>query len=105
MLFWKCSKNIIAITPSVNVGDKTPMFATNAPVKPAARIPAKVAQFKPNGPGVISAIATMSETSAAFIQPCEIISLDINGIIDTPPKLVKPIFTKLQNISSSKIIF
>ena len=72
-------------------------FAAIAPRNPAARIPANVAQFNPNGPGVISAIATISETSVALIQPLEIISLLIKGTMDKPPKLVNPIFKKLQN--------
>ena len=96
MFFRKWSRNIAAITQNVYVGANAPKFATNAPKTPAALIPAKVAQFNPKGPGVISAIATMSDTSEAVIQPCEIISLDINGIIERPPKLVKPILMKLQ---------
>ena len=35
----------------------------------AVREPAKVAQFRPKGPGVISAMATISATSCAFIHP------------------------------------
>src|SRR5699024_2274546 len=66
-------------------------------------MPAKVAQLKPRGPGVISAMATMSDTSLAVIQPWAITSLLMRGIMDSPPKLVNPIFRKLQNSSSSTI--
>jgi hypothetical protein len=51
----------------------------------------------PKGPGVISAIATRFERSSAVIQPWEVISSRIRGIIDMPPKLVKPIFIKDKN--------
>lgn len=50
-------------------------------------------------------MATISETSAAVIQPWEVISEVISGIIERPPKLVKPIFRKLMNSSSSTIMF
>ena len=85
----------------MKVGVRTPRLAVTAPGMPAAWMPAKVAQFRPRGPGVISAMATMSDTSLRFIQPWETTSWEIRGIMDRPPKLVKPIFTKLQNSSSS----
>ena len=87
----------------MKVGVITPRLAATAPGMPAAWIPAKVAQFMPSGPGVISAIAIMSVTSAAVIQPWPSISLVMSGIIDRPPKLVKPILTKLQKRLSSTI--
>lgn len=101
----KRSKKIDASRHTVSVGDSVPRFAAIAPKKPAVRMPAKVAQFSPSGPGVISAMATISETSAAVIQPWEVISEVISGIIERPPKLVKPIFRKLMNSSSSTIMF
>ena len=52
-----------------NDGSKTPMEAQRAPGSPAVLEPAKVAQFSPSGPGVISAIATISATSVAVIHP------------------------------------
>ena len=59
-----------------------------APTTPATRSPAKVAQFKPMGPGVISAMATMSDTSDAVIQLWLTIWSLISGTMDIPPKLV-----------------
>ena len=61
------------------VGDRTPKLAETAPASPATRVPAKVAQFSPSGPGVISAMATMSLTSERVIQPWDSISLLIEG--------------------------
>ena len=95
LLVRKRSKKIDASRHTVSVGDSVPRFAAIAPKKPAVRMPAKVAQFSPSGPGVISAMATISETSAAVIQPWEVISEVISGIIESPPKLVNPIFKKL----------
>ena len=43
-----------------------------------------------------SAMATMSDTSSAVIHWWTCISLEIRGIMDKPPKLVKPILVKLQ---------
>src|SRR5699024_9793952 len=40
---------------------------------------------------------TMSETSLRLIHPLDTTSWEIRGIMDRPPKLVKPILTKLQN--------
>ena len=57
-----------ASTASVRVGVTTPRLATIAPSTPATRMPAKVAQLVPRGPGVISAMATMSATSVVVIQ-------------------------------------
>ena len=81
------------------VGDRTPRLAETAPASPATRVPAKVAQFSPSGPGVISAMATMSLTSERVIQPWDSISLLMRGTILSPPKLVKPILQKDQNSS------
>ncbi len=50
--------------------------------------------------GVISAIAIMSETLPTVIYPCEIIAAFIKGGMESPPKLMKPIFTKLQKSST-----
>ena len=69
LLLRKRSKKIAASRHTVSVGDSVPRFAAIAPKRPAVRMPANVAQFSPSGPGVISAIATMSETSEAVIQP------------------------------------
>ena len=41
-------------------------------------------------------MATMSDTSSAVIHWWTCISLEIRGIMDRPPKLVKPILVKLQ---------
>ncbi len=71
-----------------------PRLAARAPSTPAERIPAKVAALTPRGPGVISAMAMMSVTSLRVIQPWDTISSLITGIMDSPPKLQKPIFTK-----------
>ena len=92
----KFLKKIPARSTTVKVGVNTPRFATTAPGIPAAWMPANVAQFSPSGPGVISAMATMSETSLKFIHLLDTTSWVISGIMDRPPKLVKPIFIKLQ---------
>ena len=81
---------IDAAQVSVSVGESTPRFAATAPSTPATRIPANVAQLKPSEPGVISAMATISSTSVAVIQPWPIICALISGTIEIPPKLVKP---------------
>ncbi len=93
-------KQMATISVSVKAGVKTPVTATRPPKKPAVWLPAKVAQFTPSDPGVISAMAIRLVKSAAVIQPCLDISSMITGIIDMPPKLVKPIFTK--DINSSQ---
>ena len=85
-----------ATAPSVKVGVSAPRVAAMAPGSQAALMPANVAQFSPNGPGVISAMATRSDISSAVIQWWALISLEMSGIMEKPPKLVKPIFTKLQ---------
>ena len=83
--FWK---NTAATAQMVKVGIRTPRAEIREPRIPATRIPAKVAQFRPMGPGVISAMATISDTSEAVIQPWLTISSLISGTIDIPPKLV-----------------
>ena len=55
-----CLKNLKhTATRSVKVkaGVRTPEIANRPPRTPAVRSPAKVAQFIPRGPGVISAMA------------------------------------------------
>ena len=85
MNFWK---KTAARAQMVKVGMSIPSMEMTEPMIPATRIPAKVAQFRPMGPGVISAMATMSDTSEAVIQPWLTISSLISGTMDMPPKLV-----------------
>ena len=57
-------------------------------------------------PGVISATATISITSAAVIQPCDKTSSLMTGTIVVPPKLQNPILINERNSSRySSIIF
>ena len=64
------------------------------PSIPAVFVPAKVAALTPSEPGVISAMAMRFVRSASVIQPWEDISSMMRGIMEVPPKLVKPIFAK-----------
>ena len=58
-----------------------PIVATIAPVKPARRLPTKVAAFTAIGPGVISAMVTRSVNSLMVSQPCSDTTwLRINGM-------------------------
>ena len=70
-------KKTAAAAHRVMDGMSTPRFAAMAPGIPAACIPAKEAQFKPRGPWGISAMATMSVTCSAVIQPLLSTSLEI----------------------------
>ena len=87
--FWK---NAAARSVSVRVGLRTPRTAKTPPSIPAVLVPAKVAALTPREPGVISAMAMRFVKSASVIQPWEDISSMIRGIMEVPPKLVKPIF-------------
>lgn len=91
---------------NVRDGIITPKLADSAPGIPAVRKPTKVAQFIPKDPGVISATATISITSAAVIQPCDKTSSLMTGTIVVPPKLQNPILINERNSSRySSIIF
>ena len=50
-------------------GSTTPSVASSAPRKPHTRKPTKVAALTAIGPGVDSAMATISRTSSSVIQP------------------------------------
>ena len=53
---------------TVREGVITPSVVAIAPGRPATWMPTKVAQLMPREPGVISAIATMSESCSIVIQ-------------------------------------
>lgn len=78
-----------------------PSAATRPPMAPAVWVPAKVAQFTPRLPGVISAMAMRLVRSSALIQPWLDISSRMSGIIEVPPKLVKPMRAKAKNSCTS----
>ncbi len=59
----------------------------------------------PRGPGVISAMATIFDTSVVDIQPWDSISSLITGTMDMPPKLVNPIFINTKNKLRSSMAF
>ena len=53
----------------INDGNITPNVATSAPKNPICEVPTNVAKLTAIGPGVDSAIPTMSMTSSAVSQP------------------------------------
>ena len=68
LLFLKNEKQTAVRRVRVKAGVSTPSTAKIPPRNPAVRSPAKVAQFRPRGPGVISAIAITLERSSAVIH-------------------------------------
>ena len=66
----------------VNAGRTTPRVAHMAPAIPATLLPINVAELIAMGPGVASAIATISSISSSLVQPyLSTASLEMRGSI------------------------
>ena len=90
-----------------NDGMITPSVEKSAPKKPLTLYPTKVDALTAIGPGVDSAIATISSISSLLIHFFfSAISFCIRGIIAyPPPKVNAPIFKKAQNREIRSLIY